>query len=198
PRQGKPVEIQALWYNALRIMQDLARIFHDPAQERIVREMADRARSSFNRQFWNEAAGCLYDVVNNEGRDAAVRPNQIFAVSLPHTMLEDDRARRVVEVVERELLTPFGLRSLSPRDPQYRPRYEGGVVSRDSAYHQGTVWPWLMGPFITAYAKVNGRTPKTRKQAGQWLAGFREHLSTAGLGHVSEVLDGDAPHHPGG
>jgi predicted glycogen debranching enzyme len=198
PRHGKPVEIQALWYNALRVMQELARMFHDPATERLVRELADRARSSFNRQFWNEPGGFLYDVVNSGGADGSVRPNQIFAVSLTHSMLADDRARRVLEVVERELLTPFGLRTLSPRDPHYRPRYEGGVVSRDSAYHQGTVWPWLMGPFITAYVKVHGRTENTRKQAGQWLGVFREHLRTAGLGQISEVLDGDAPHRPGG
>jgi predicted glycogen debranching enzyme len=198
PRSGKPVEIQALWYNALRVMQELARLFHDPARERAVRELAGRARSSFNSQFWNEQESCLYDVVSNEGRDASVRPNQIFAVSLPHTMLTDDRARHVVEIVQRELLTPFGLRSLSPRDPHYRPRYEGGVVSRDTAYHQGTVWPWLMGPFITAYVKINGRHADARRQAGEWLAGFREHLNTAGLGQVSEVLDGDTPHRPGG
>jgi predicted glycogen debranching enzyme len=198
PRYGKPVEIQALWYNALRVMQELARVFHDPARERIVRELADRARSSFNRQFWNEPAGCLYDVVNEIGRDASVRPNQIFAVSVTHTMLADDRARRVVEVVERDLLTPVGLRSLSPRYPQYRSRYEGGVINRDSAYHQGTVWPWLMGPFITAYVRVNGHQKAAREQAGLWLAGFREHMKTAGLGQVSEVLDGDTPHRPGG
>jgi predicted glycogen debranching enzyme len=185
PRYGKPVEIQALWYNALRIMQELASLFHDSAREQAVRELADRARTSFNAQFWNEEAGCLYDVVNGDNRDSAIRPNQIFAVSLPHTMLEEARAKQVVAVVERDLLTPFGLRSLSPRDPQYRGRYEGGVLSRDSAYHQGTVWPWLLGPFITASMKVN-------KHAGQWLDAFR------GLGQVAEVYDGDAPHRPGG
>jgi predicted glycogen debranching enzyme len=194
PRRGKPVEIQALWYNALRIVQELAGLSQDSPREKLFRDLADRAGASFNAQFWNEETGCLYDVVNGENRDAAIRPNQIFAVSLPHTMLPDDRAKKVVGVVERDLLTPFGLRSLSPRDPQYRPRYEGGVVSRDSAYHQGTVWPWLMGPFITAYMKLNGR----KEQAWEWLSGFREHLTTAGLGQVSEVFDGDAPHRPGG
>src|SRR6185295_16764109 len=103
---------------------------------------------------------------------------------------------QVVAVVERDLLTPFGLRTLSPHDPRYRPRYEGGVISRDSAYHQGTVWPWLLGPFIAAYMKVHGPGEPARKQAEQWLAGFREHLKTAGVGQVSEVLDGDAPHRP--
>jgi predicted glycogen debranching enzyme len=198
PRPGKPVEIQALWYNALRVMQELARLFQDSSREKDVRELADRARESFNKQFWNEQAGCLYDVVNGAERDGSIRPNQIFAVSLAHSMLTEDRARQVMGVVERELLTPVGLRSLAPGDPRYRGRYEGGVVSRDSAYHQGTVWPWLMGPFITAYLKLNGRTERTREQAEQWLDGYREHLSVAGLGQVSEVADGDAPHRPGG
>ncbi len=197
PRSGKPVEIQALWYNALRVLEDLARALGDGAREESAREMADRARHSFNRQFWNAAAGCLYDVVDGEDRDTSIRPNQIFAVSLPNSMLGNGRARQVVDVVKRELLTPLGLRSLSPGDPRYRPRYEGGVMSRDSAYHQGTVWPWLMGPFITAYVKV-GTDEGAREQAGRWLDGFREHLREAGLGQVSEVADGDPPHRPGG
>jgi predicted glycogen debranching enzyme len=192
PRIGKPVEIQALWYNALRIMQELAGLFGD--SDAFVRDLADRAKMSFNAQFWNEQAGCLYDVIDGEHRDAAIRPNQIFAVSLPHSMLDPERSARVVEVCEQELLTPLGLRSLSPRDPQYRPRYEGDVVSRDAAYHQGTVWPWLMGPFITARVKVNGR----KDEAVKLLAGFRGHLKVAGLGQISEVADGDAPHRPGG
>ena len=198
PRHGKPVEIQALWYNALRVMQELARVFHDSPREKGMRELADRARESFNSQFWNQETGCLYDVVNGVERDVSIRPNQIFAVSLAYSMLAEDHARQVAGVVERELLTPVGLRSLAPGDPQYRGRYEGGVVSRDSAYHQGTVWPWLMGPFITAYLKVNGRTDRARKQAEQWLDGFRDHLSVAGLGQVSEVADGDEPCRPGG
>lgn len=198
PRHGKPVEVQALWYNALRVMQELARLFHDSAREKSARELANRARESFNSQFWNQEMGCLYDVVNGVERDASIRPNQIFAVSLAHSMLMEDRARQVVAVVERELLTPLGLRSLAPGDPKYRGRYEGDVLNRDSAYHQGTVWPWLMGPFITAYLKVNGRTERARKQAERWLGGFREHLNVAGLGQVSEVADGDAPHRPGG
>jgi predicted glycogen debranching enzyme len=198
PRHGKPVEIQALWYNALRVMEELARVFEDAGPGVLFRDLADQARVSFNGLFWNEEAGCLYDVVSGGHHDDTLRPNQIFAVSLRHTMLPDDRARRVVDVVERELLTPLGLRSLSPRDPQYRPRYEGGVSDRDSAYHQGTVWPWLMGPFITAYMKVNNRSSKARARAAQWLHAFGEHMRTAGLGHVSEIADGEAPHHPRG
>jgi glycogen debranching enzyme len=113
-------------------------------------------------------------------------------------MLPADKARRVVEMVERELLTPVGLRSLARSDAQYRPRYEGGVTSRDGAYHQGTVWPWLLGPFITAYVEVNGRTQKARDQAAQWLAQFQAHLDDAGLGQVSEIFDAEPPHAPRG
>jgi predicted glycogen debranching enzyme len=197
PREGKPVEIQALWYNALRIMQSLSERCDDRGAAVDMGELADKARGTFRALFWNEQAGCLYDVVNNvingDVRDASVRPNQIFAVSLPHRMLEDGDALRVLDVVERELLTPVGLRTLSPRDPQYRGRYEGGVVSRDSAYHQGTVWPWLMGPFLTAYARLKGGSEPAR-----WLAAFEEQFHTGCLGQVGEVADGDAPHMPGG
>ena len=198
PRYGKAVEIQALWYNALRVMEHLAHRFGDKPGEKRYGEMAALANGSFNRVFWNEAAGCLYDVVNGDARDASIRPNQIFAVSLPHTMLSQEKAKRVVGVVERDLLTPYGLRSLAPNEPQYRGRYEGDQWSRDGAYHQGTVWTWLIGPFITAYMKVNGRTTKARQKAAQWLAGFGTHLSDAGLGQVSEIFDGDTPHQPRG
>jgi predicted glycogen debranching enzyme len=198
PRHGKPVEIQALWHNALRIMETLAARFGDRAGRRRYAAMAALARRSFNRLFWNDAAGCLYDVVGPAGPDASIRPNQILAVSLAHSMLPAGKARQVVSVVERDLLTPYGLRSLAPADPQYRGRYEGDPWSRDSAYHQGTVWPWLLGPFITAYVKSRGRSPESRARAAEWLAPLRDHLNDAGLGHVSEVFDGDAPHRPGG
>jgi predicted glycogen debranching enzyme len=198
PRAGKPVEIQALWYNALRVMENLAGGFGDAAAERRYAEMAERAGASFNELFWNEDTGCLFDVVDGETRDASVRPNQIFAVSLPHSMLSGERVRRVVEVVERDLLTPFGLRSLAPGDPRYCGRYAGDSSSRDGAYHQGTVWAWLMGPFITAYVKAHGASEEARGRAEGWLANFDAHLSEAGLGHVSEIFDGDAPHTPRG
>ena len=157
PRHGKPVEIQALWYNALRVMEDLARRFGRDADCAHYQGMASRARTSFAGLFWNDAAGCLFDVVNGEARDGSIRPNQVVAVSLFHTMLAPEQAKSVVAVVERHLLTPYGLRSLAPSDPQYRGRFEGDPASRDSAYHQGTVWPWLMGPFLSAYLNVNGR-----------------------------------------
>jgi glycogen debranching enzyme len=192
PRYGKPVEIQALWYNALRIMQNFAQHSADTVCGIAMRDLADRARESFRAQFWNEAEGCLYDVAN----DPTIRPNQIFAVSLPHSMLEDQQARRVVDVVERELLTPMGLRTLSPRDSRYRGRYEGDVPSRDGAYHQGTVWPWLMGPFITAYLRVHGDAGRAR--ATDLLDHFRDVMKTGCLGQIPELADGDAPHEPRG
>jgi predicted glycogen debranching enzyme len=198
PRCGKAVEIQALWYNALYVMEHLAHQFGDEGGETRYAELASRAKRSFNRLFWNEAAGCLYDVVDGDTRDGSIRPNQIFAVSLPHTMLPRERARRVVNVVERELLTPYGLRSLAPTDPHYRGRYEGDPRSRDEAYHEGTVWPWLMGPFITAYVKVNGDNHTARQRATAWLEGFRGYVRDAGLGQVPEIFDGDAPHRPRG
>jgi predicted glycogen debranching enzyme len=198
PRRGKAVEIQALWYNALCVMEEFAKEVDDDIGEKRYRKMAMLAKKSFNQVFWNEATGCLYDVVDGDARDASIRPNQIFAVSLPHAILSREKAKRVVEVVERELLTPVGLRSLSPSDPQYRGRYEGSPWSRDGVYHQGTVWAWLMGAFITAYVKVNRASKKSRRQAEEWLAGFRRHLTEAGLGQVSEIFDGDAPHTPRG
>ncbi len=137
-------------------------------------------------------------MVDGDVRDAAIRPNQIFAVSLSHTLMSADNAKSVVAVVQRELLTPVGLRSLSPSDPQFKGHYGGDMVSRDGAYHQGTVWAWLMGPFITAYVKVHEGSMESRDQARRWLNGFLPHLSDAGLGHVSEVFDGYAPHKPGG
>jgi predicted glycogen debranching enzyme len=197
PRHGKPVEIQALWYNALCVMEELAQKFGDHAGENRYKAAAAMARWSFNRLFWNEQAGCLYDVVNGGPPDASLRPNQIFAVSLHHTMLAPERARGVVDVVERELLTPFGLRTLPRNDPRYAPHYQGDARSRDAVYHQGTVWPWLMGPFITAYMRVH--TPRSAKpKMAAWLENFAQHLREAGLGQVSEIFDADPPHTPRG
>ncbi len=198
PRAGKPVEIQALWYNALRVMHHLAEAFDQREQSVHFAALAERARASFESAFWNEHNGCLHDVVTDSGPDPSLRPNQIFAVSLPHALLTGDRALRVVDVVEWELLTPYGLRTLSPRDPNYRGRYGGDPLSRDGAYHQGTVWPWLVGPFLTAYVKVHGADQQVRHRADQFLAPLRTHLWQAGLGQISEVFDGDPPHRPGG
>lgn len=198
PRSGKPVEIQALWYNALNIMEEFAGRFGDAPNQRRCKTVSALLHSTFNRLFWNQSAGCLYDLVDGGAPDASIRPNQIFAVSLPHSMLAPDRARQVVEVVERELLTPVGLRTLNHNSGAYRPRYQGSPLERDAAYHQGTVWPWLLGPFVTAYVKVNGGDVDARRRAEQMMSGLREHLSQAGLGQISEIFDADAPHLPRG
>ncbi|HEY2170127.1 MAG TPA: amylo-alpha-1,6-glucosidase [Candidatus Angelobacter sp.] len=198
PRSGKPVEIQALWYNALRIMEDLAARFEDEDRRKQYSGLASLASETFNRIFWNNDLRCLYDVVNDGRPDGSMRPNQIFAVSLHHSMLSAERARAVVGTVERELLTPVGLRTLSPADPQYRGAYQGDQRSRDSAYHQGTVWPWLLGPFISAYVKVNGGSAQSRSRAHDLLRGVEKHLTEAGVGQISEIFDGDAPHQPRG
>jgi predicted glycogen debranching enzyme len=198
PRTGKPVEIQALWHNALCVLLDLAGKFGDSGPQTFLTELAGQARQSFAAQFWNPEAGCLYDLVDRDQRDGSIRPNQIFAVSLHHPLLARDQERQIVEVVQRDLLTPLGLRSLSPRDPHYRPHYEGGVWERDSAYHQGTVWPWLMGPFLSAYVKVHDRSAEARSQAALWLQPFNEHLRTAGLGQISEIADAEPPFTPRG
>ena len=189
-----PVEIQALWYNALRIMEDFAVRFNDAAAAQRFGDMAARAKEAFDKLFWNEGAGCLFDVVDGEMRDASIRPNQIFAMSLTHPILAGERAVHVLERVERDLLTPRGLRSLAKDDPQYRGRYEGGPWNRDTAYHQGTVWSWLLGPFVTGYLRVHAYSAPAQEKAEAWLRRMEEHLREAGLGQISEIFDGDAPH----
>jgi predicted glycogen debranching enzyme len=194
PRSGKPVEIQALWYNALRTMEDLAARFSDDDRRKKYSSLAALTSEMFNRTFWNKDAQCLYDVINGGPPDGSIRPNQIFAVSLHHSMLSQERARAVVEKVEKELLTPVGLRTLNRSDDRYRATYEGDQYSRDSAYHQGTVWPWLLGPFVSAYVRVNGGTAQARARAHDYLRGIEAHLSEAGLGQISEIFDGDVPY----
>ncbi len=198
PRVGKPVEIQALWYNALCVMADFAEKFGDQEDKAKYREMAGKAKQRFNDTFWNEAEECLYDVVDGDRKDASVRPNQIFAVSLPNTMLSIGRAQKIVQKVEAELLTPVGLRSLSSKDSAYRPVYIGSPFERDAAYHQGTVWAWLIGAFVDAYRQVNADGGQTEARVAEILKGFKTHLTEAGIGQISEIFDGDAPHTPRG
>jgi predicted glycogen debranching enzyme len=192
PRSGKPVEIQALWYNALRVIE------HAVPEGAHYRELADRAQRSFLPLFWNERFGCLYDVVDGNVRDASIRPNQLLAASLFHKLLPPEKARSMLGVVERHLLTPYGLRSLAPGDPHYRGRYEGDSRSRDGAYHQGTVWPWLIGPFAGAYLEACGRSSEAIGKVQQWLAPLRRYMEDEGVGQIPEVFDGDAPHRAGG
>jgi len=160
--------------------------------------LANLTRFSFNAVFWNADAGCLYDVVENGRRDASVRPNQLFAIALPHPVLERRHWRTVVDRVRSDLLTPFGLRTLSPADPNYVGRYEGPPASRDAAYHQGTVWAWLMGPFIDAFRRAYAEEKDVESESLGLLAAFEDHLKTACLGQISEIFDGDPPHTPRG
>ncbi len=195
PRAGKPVEIQALWLNALKIASQFS-----PGWQKHF----ERGLRSFQEKSWNEQCGCLFDVVDVNHRagenDATIRPNQIFAVGgLPFQLLDGERAKRVVALVEERLLTPLGLRSLAPGEPDYKPRYEGGVWQRDGAYHQGTVWPWLIGSFVEAWVRVRGSTEKSKRDAREkFLMPLLAHLNEAGLGHVSEIADAEAPHTPRG
>ena len=198
PRKGKAVEINALWYNALKIMSFLAHEMNLPGESTGYDNLAGKVLKSFQEVFWYDEGQYLYDYIDGETRNSAIRPNQIFAVSLPYPMLSKTQQRRVVEVVKEYLLTPFGLRSLSPKDAGYIGHYCGNVYERDGAYHQGTVWAWLIGPYISAYAKAYAGEMDTVKYIKRLLLPFREHVSDAGLGTVSEIFDGDYPHIPRG
>lgn len=195
PRVGKPVEVQALWLNALWVVNRLTSEWE---------YLLGAGLAAFRTRFWNELAGCLFDVIDVNhvpgAVDPAVRPNQVFAVGgLPLPLLDGEQARRVVDAVESHLLTPLGLRSLAPGEPGYVGRYAGGVRERDGAYHQGTVWPWLLGPFVEAWVRVRGGTAAAKREARRrFLEPLRHHLDVAGLGHVSEIADADPPHAPRG
>jgi predicted glycogen debranching enzyme len=197
PRHGKAVEINALWHAAHRIVAERSAETDAETAGRFAAQ-AEIIAAAFNDAFWNEPARCLYDCIGPDGADDSVRPNQILAVSLPHSPLPAERQAAVVDVVREKLLTPLGLRTLAADDPRYRPRYAGGWDQRDGAYHQGTVWAWLMGPFIEAHLKVAGRDAGAVEQARRWLEPFDEHLRQAGLGFISEIFDGDPPHTPRG
>ncbi|MFP5262176.1 MAG: amylo-alpha-1,6-glucosidase [Blastocatellia bacterium] len=196
PRRGKAVEINALWYNALRLLEGWIREESGEAAARPFGEHAERAYRSFNERFWYEGGGYLYDVIDGEkGDDTSCRPNQVFAISLPNPILDRSRWEAVLGVVRERLLTPVGLRSLSPGDPDYKAKYDGDLRSRDAAYHQGTVWGWLIGPFVDAWLKLH---PEDRTRARQFLEGFIPHLSEACIGSISEVFDAEPPFTPRG
>jgi len=197
-RRGKAVEVNALWYNALRIAADFCAEFGGLAEESRYDYLARQTFDSFNKQFWDQKRMCLFDFINGDYKDDAVRPNQIFAISLTHPVLEFARWKHVIEVVEEELLTPYGLRTLSPMHPAYKGGYGGDLETRDHAYHQGTVWPWLLGHYIRAYLRTYGRDGKTIQHCFALLEAFLDHLKQAGLGTVSEIFDGDPPYRPNG
>jgi predicted glycogen debranching enzyme len=199
PRHGLAVEINALWYSALRLLADRAARSPSAGRQEQLIGLIRRFEQHFEDLFWNEQQRCLYDCVRDDGPDAAVRPNQIFAVSLPYTALKPAKCRAVLEKVREELLTPYGLRTLSPRDSRYCGVYQGDMNARDWAYHNGTVWGWLIGPYIEAYLRVHGMTSQAKREGRGLLNSLIEHLSTeACLGSISEIFDGDWPHHPRG
>lgn len=199
PRYGKAVEINALWYSNLCCLAD----FHkndNAEQAEYFSQLADQVRYSFRQSFWNSHTGFLNDCVLPENKaDTSLRPNQVFAVSLPYTPLTLDQQRKVIEVVQRELLTPYGLRTLDAADPRYKGRCSGPQGQRDAAYHQGTVWPFLIGPFVEGYLKVHNFDPTAKRRARSFLSKLIEHMdSDACMGNISEVFDGDPPHQPQG
>jgi predicted glycogen debranching enzyme len=195
PRRGKAVELNALWYNALCLMQTWAGQYGGAADLRLA-EHAARARESFNRRFWYEAGGYLYDVVDGEhGDETCCRPNQVFAIALPHPILDRERWEPVMHAVRDRLLTPVGLRSLAPGEAEYKSRYYGDLRARDAAYHQGTVWAWLIGPYIDAALKLPGTD---RSALRELLAGFDQRLGDACVGQISEVFDAEQPFLPRG
>ncbi len=194
PRVGKPVEINALWHGAMSLMADWGKLLDDPDAENF-RTDATRVRDSFRASFWNPQRQCLYDVLAPGGPDAKLRPNQIFAVSLPFGLLETAQQQAVVRLVERELLTPVGLRTLERSDPDYKPRYQGSPAERDAAYHQGTVWPWLLGPFIDAYLTAFGRTPDNLAYCRKLVATLEAEAAQAGCvrSHCVRFYDAEEP-----
>lgn len=197
PRHGKPVEINALWYNALRIMESLCEKFDEDASA--YRARANQVKESFNAKFWDSANQCLFDVVDGDEPDDHIRPNQIYAVSLPFSLLPEEQEKAVVALVEKELFVGCGLRSLAPDHPDYHGIYCGALAKRDAAYHQGTAWGFLLGGFFSAYMKVNHHSSSAAENAVRMLEPVRKHLTDSGcIGSISEIFDGDAPHNPRG
>lgn len=197
PRHGKPVEINALWYNALRIMESLCEKFDEDASA--YRTRANQVKESFNAKFWDSSNQCLFDVVDGDEPDDHIRPNQIYAVSLPFSLLPEEQEKAVVALVEKELFVGCGLRSLAPDHPDYHGIYCGALAKRDAAYHQGTAWGFLLGGFFSAYMKVNHHSSSAVENAVHMLEPVRKHLSDSGcIGSISEIFDGDTPHNPRG
>jgi predicted glycogen debranching enzyme len=196
PRRGKAVELNALFYNALRLMERWLREEGDEPNAQQMGQHARRVRDAFNRRFWNPQTGALFDVVDGEhGDDPAIRPNMLFSISLPHPVLEPSHWPAVLDVAMEKLVTPVGLRSLAPGHPDYKPRYDGDLRARDAAYHQGTVWGWLAGPFADAWLKVH---PDDARGIRHLLDGFTAHLREACIGSISEIFDAEAPYTPRG
>jgi glycogen debranching enzyme len=198
PRAGRPVELNALWYSAMRITAELAMKLGQPARAQSWLVLANKTREAFNRRFWNNRDQCCHDVIADHGPDSSIRPNQIFAISLPYPVLDAGRHEAVIDRISNDLLTPYGLRTLSRDDPSYQPNYHGDIVHRDRAYHQGSAYPWLLGPFVTAFIRVHGRGDESLAHAKEYLAHCLDYLQDQGLGQLPELFDGSDPYHPGG
>ena len=198
PRGGRPSSLNALWYNALCTAADLCQRFGQPERDLELLSYAARVKESFNRRFWNEAEGCCFDVVEDHGHDPSIRPDQLLAISLPHAVLDIARHAAVLRKAMAELLTPFGVRTLSPKDPSYQGHYGGPVVARDRAHHQGSAFPWLLGPLVSAFLRVNGHGQRARDEAARMVQGCLQYMQDLGTGQICELFDGDAPHRPGG
>lgn len=196
PRSGKAVEIQALWYNALMIYSELLSLNKEKNEAKLISEKASFVKQSFGQQFWNKENNYLYDVIDGESKDSTLRPNQLFAISLPYSLIEDEEAKAVLKIVQEKLFTPVGLKSLPAEDSRYIGIYGGDAFHRDAAYHQGTVWSWLLGAYIDTIIKVKGKNSKAT--ARKIIDAFKYHLNEGCIGSVSEIFDADAPHHPRG
>jgi glycogen debranching enzyme len=198
PRMGKPVEIQALWYNALKIFAELLALNKQKKDAAQINESADYAKQQFNEKFWYEEGGYLYDDIDENGKpNTELRPNQLFAISLPFALIDDKKkAKSILNVVEENLYTPVGLRTLPKSDEHYIHHYGGDQWHRDSAYHEGTVWSWLLGAYVDAVVKLNAKSGT--QKAKKIIENFTYHLNEGCIGSVSEIFDADAPHHPRG
>lgn len=196
PRSGKAVEIQALWYNALRIYENLLTLNKEETDAAVIAQKAETVKTSFLQQFWNAQDNCLYDVIDEAMKDKSIRPNQLFAISLPYPLIDGKKAKSVLKIVEEKLYTPVGLRSLPADDERYIGIYGGDPMHRDSSYHQGTVWSWLLGAYVDSLMKAEGKNQKAK--AKKVIDAFKYHLNEGCIGSVSEIFDADAPHHPRG
>jgi predicted glycogen debranching enzyme len=196
PRDGKAVEINALWYNALKLLEKWLKEEKSDSAAAELEKLSAKVYKSFNKRFWNAKLNYLYDVIDGEqGDDCSCRPNQILAISLDYPVLDKSKWEAVIKVVSQKLLTPLGLRTLSQEHPHFKPKYFGDLRARDAAYHQGTVWAWLIGPFIDAWLKLH---PNQQQKAGEFLKSFDSHLSDACIGSVSEIFDALDPFTPRG
>jgi len=198
PRIGKNVEINALWYHALRVAAIFSDLLDDEDAFAAYGLHAEKVKQSFEENFWFEDGGYLYDTLGSNGADPSIRPNQVFALSLPHPVINGSKAESVLATLERFLLTPYGLRSLAPGHPDYKKRYQGNLFSRDMAYHQGTVWSWLIGAYIDALLHVKGANRTSAEEGMEIIQPLLQHLETACLGSVSEIFDAEPPHAPRG